>query len=325
MTGTARTAIGLLDMVLGRFLMMRQRQRGGGTVLLYHRVTPEPDPAFPPLPPAVFEEHCTLIKRCFNVLPLGVMVARRRQGQSLKGCCAITFDDGYGDFLEHAYPILERHALPATHFLVVDCVLSGRAPWPLRLNRLVWNAQPDGQDARPCGGSWREEASALKTQLARMPAAERYSCLEEREAQFSLRPPEPRMLRAGDLAKCDPDLVEWGSHTVSHAMLGYCGSEMAQSELRESRGRLEEVVGSSIRCVSYPNNSYSPEVMRVAQACEYECAFAVNQCEIDGHAPLYALPRFDIGHMTARMLRLELSRALVPMRRLRDAFQTRSA
>src|SRR5690348_5948257 len=102
--------------------MLAQRQREEALVLLYHRVSPEHDPVFPPLPPEVFADHCRFIKNHFSVISLTELVERHRQGRSLKRCCAITFDDGYRDVLDHAYPILKQYALPATIFLVADCI-----------------------------------------------------------------------------------------------------------------------------------------------------------------------------------------------------------
>ncbi|MCS4503040.1 polysaccharide deacetylase family protein [Arhodomonas aquaeolei] len=40
----------------------------------------------------------------------------------------LTFDDGYENFREHAWPILRRHGFPATVFLVAERV-GGRAEW----------------------------------------------------------------------------------------------------------------------------------------------------------------------------------------------------
>src|SRR5215813_12064633 len=42
---------------------------------------------------------------------------------------AITFDDGFGNFTEHALPVLERLRLPATVF-VISGYCGGRNNWP---------------------------------------------------------------------------------------------------------------------------------------------------------------------------------------------------
>ena len=40
-------------------------------------------------------EHLDLLTGLFDVLPLAEFVARLATRRSLRGCCALTFDDGY--------------------------------------------------------------------------------------------------------------------------------------------------------------------------------------------------------------------------------------
>jgi peptidoglycan/xylan/chitin deacetylase (PgdA/CDA1 family) len=42
---------------------------------------------------------------------------------------AVKFDDGYRDNYEIAAPILEKAGVPATFYVTVDCVESGKLPW----------------------------------------------------------------------------------------------------------------------------------------------------------------------------------------------------
>jgi peptidoglycan/xylan/chitin deacetylase (PgdA/CDA1 family) len=47
---------------------------------------------------------------------------------SVSHCVALTFDDGYQNFRDHAFPVLQRHGFPATVFLAVG-LLNGNARW----------------------------------------------------------------------------------------------------------------------------------------------------------------------------------------------------
>jgi len=110
------------------------------TILCYHSV----DPAWEsPLAsrPAELEAHCRWLARHRTVVPLAEAVTRLdRSGRLPSGLAAITFDDGFTGVLEHALPVLRRHGLPATVFLVAQTLteeglpprwVRTPPPWPL--------------------------------------------------------------------------------------------------------------------------------------------------------------------------------------------------
>jgi peptidoglycan/xylan/chitin deacetylase (PgdA/CDA1 family) len=85
-------------------------------VLLYHRVTDlKHDPHGLAVRPDRFAEHCEVLRRRCDVVPLGAPMASVRQ-------VAITFDDGYADNAGDARRILAAAGLPATFFVTVGRV-----------------------------------------------------------------------------------------------------------------------------------------------------------------------------------------------------------
>lgn len=90
------------------------------TILCYHSV----DPAWEsPLAvrPEEFEAHCDWLTRHRTVVPLADAATRLdRSGRLPSGLAVITFDDGFTGVLDHALPVLRRHGLPATVFLVAQ-------------------------------------------------------------------------------------------------------------------------------------------------------------------------------------------------------------
>ncbi len=97
-----------------------RKHRPAGKVLLYHAVSDDRD--FPSssgtnLTPAQFERQVLFLKQNYSVVRLG-----SGENSSGKPPLAVTFDDGYRDSFENAYPILKRYNLPATFFLTVSRV-----------------------------------------------------------------------------------------------------------------------------------------------------------------------------------------------------------
>src|SRR5690242_4111303 len=75
-------------------------------VLAYHKVSPDPHPFFEPVHPAIFEQQMQFISRSYRVMPLLEIVERNLYGDIPDQAVAITFDDGYRDNYEYAFPIL---------------------------------------------------------------------------------------------------------------------------------------------------------------------------------------------------------------------------
>ncbi len=93
-------------------------------VLLYHRVAPIGGPDDPLcVTPEQFEAHMRyLAERGFTTCGLhGASGARRP--------VVVTFDDGYLDTYSIAFPILERHGLTATVFLVTAAIGAASDGW----------------------------------------------------------------------------------------------------------------------------------------------------------------------------------------------------
>ena len=72
--------------------------------------------------PDLFREQM----ECF--LKLQIPVVPLREAQRAPGSVALSFDDGYDNFLEFGYPVLAKHGLPATLF-VVSGYCGRRAGW----------------------------------------------------------------------------------------------------------------------------------------------------------------------------------------------------
>jgi SAM-dependent methyltransferase len=104
-------------------------------ILMYHRIAPRSGiPARYCVSPEAFDAQLrALATRGFRCVSLDewrrAMIARR----PLAGrCVVLTFDDGYRDFLDHAWPLLQRYGFTATIFLPTDFVGS-ESRWDARL------------------------------------------------------------------------------------------------------------------------------------------------------------------------------------------------
>jgi peptidoglycan/xylan/chitin deacetylase (PgdA/CDA1 family) len=86
------------------------------TVLLYHSISSADD--FLAVPPAVFEEQMRYLRNNLQIVPLSRAFEHAAGTPVERDSVAITFDDGYRDFIENVQPILVRHGMPATVFVL---------------------------------------------------------------------------------------------------------------------------------------------------------------------------------------------------------------
>lgn len=89
-------------------------------VFMYHSISPStaPDPHRLRVHPARLDRHLRLLGRLgLRGVSLGELVRAQAEGRA-RGLVGLTFDDGYTDFLEHAVPLLERHGMTGTLYVV---------------------------------------------------------------------------------------------------------------------------------------------------------------------------------------------------------------
>lgn len=127
--GYRRTAA-LVGAVTGRTASLLANRRGQVLILMYHRVLPD-EADVSGLEPGMFvrastfERQVAWIKERWPVRTLGRAIAEP-PAEEAPAVCVITFDDGWRDNLTVAWPILKRHDVPATIFVVSDWIAAGR-------------------------------------------------------------------------------------------------------------------------------------------------------------------------------------------------------
>ncbi|MCU1368971.1 MAG: hypothetical protein JWO77_165 [Ilumatobacteraceae bacterium] len=101
-------------------------------ILLYHGVDDHAPVGLEPyvMDPARFDEHMRyLVERGCTGLTVSDLCDLIDRGDPVPAdTVVVTFDDGLADFGEHAWPILRSHGLPATLYVVSDCI-GGEARW----------------------------------------------------------------------------------------------------------------------------------------------------------------------------------------------------
>jgi peptidoglycan/xylan/chitin deacetylase (PgdA/CDA1 family) len=99
-------------------------------VFMYHSISPStgPDPHALRVHPARLDRHLRLLRRLgLRGVSLSELLRATDRGEA-RGLVGLTFDDGYTDYLEHALPVLQRHGMTSTLYVVAGR-LGGSNQW----------------------------------------------------------------------------------------------------------------------------------------------------------------------------------------------------
>lgn len=98
-------------------------------IVVFHRVRDDVPPNPITCTTAEFRAYCDLFERYFDVVSIAELLRRMADGESIRRCLAITFDDGYLDNATFAAPELKRRGLPGCFFIATEFIGTRRVPW----------------------------------------------------------------------------------------------------------------------------------------------------------------------------------------------------
>jgi peptidoglycan/xylan/chitin deacetylase (PgdA/CDA1 family) len=294
---------------------LRRWAKPGGVVLMYHRVTDlVPDTYDLAVSPAHFAEHMEVVRRTCVPMHLIEMMKALAAGRLPRRAVAVTFDDGYYDNFQEAYPILRAAGVPATVFVVSGHVDSRREFWWDELERaLLVPAQVpprlqfslNGRDYAWPTGTPDERAVAhrrLHSLISQQTTEQRMQLLDKLVAWSRVLPegrPTYRAMRSDEMAELvSGGLVDIGGHTVNHPALSRLHPTEQRVEIEEGCRRLEEILGRRIEVFAYPYgravdwNSASAQIVREAGL---QGAVTTIPGYVEAGADPYRLQRWAVG------------------------------
>jgi peptidoglycan/xylan/chitin deacetylase (PgdA/CDA1 family) len=246
---------------------------------------------------AMFERHLDAIGRRFRFVSLDEIGDRITRGVPFsEPVAAVTFDDGYHDVYEHAFPVLKRKGIPAAVFVVTDLV--GRPFWQVhdKLYYLVAKAFATWDDPRrqlwgllrnlglPAEGISRAREATrtpLLTVSALLPGlaqAEVYRLMDGLEASVGNGFHDvPLTLDWPELAEMRRAGFTIGSHTRSHVSLPMESDAVVADELETSRRHLEQHLGEPVTHFAYPGGQFTGRVVEAVARAGYRFAYTACQ------------------------------------------------
>jgi peptidoglycan/xylan/chitin deacetylase (PgdA/CDA1 family) len=254
---------------------------------------------------AMLERHLDRIGRDFEFVGLDEIGRHLDEGKPFtRPVAAVTFDDGYSDFYEHAAPLLRRKGIPAAVFVVTDLV--GESAWMVhdKLYHLVTKAfatwpHPerrlfdllDDLDVPVAGvrhaGGMRSPMDAVSALLPGLPLSDIRNVMAGIEASVGNGfVDKPRILSWPMVSELHRAGFTIGSHTRRHVSLPVEPPESAMAELVESKRVLEDRLGEPVLHFAYPGGQFTPAAVDAVAAAGYRFAYTACHHGDSRHAPL---------------------------------------
>jgi peptidoglycan/xylan/chitin deacetylase (PgdA/CDA1 family) len=280
---------------------------------MYHRVLPQNDPDLQSIQPGlyvtpeVFEKQVAFLSRRFKVISLGKLSDLHQSGMPIpKNCAVVTFDDGWRDNFENAFPILRRYNIPATVFLATDFIGTNNILWFYLAGKVIEKANipPDRLSAILRRGIEREASSGVAGDMIEaLKALDHESILtviheiasEAGIPETDLHPDDNMMLNWEQVAEMSRGGIEIGSHGCSHRILTHLEQAEVKRELTCSKEIIESKLGRKIDIFSYPNGDYDSKIKDLVREAGYALAVATRgNTEDKGMIDIFALKRVGV-------------------------------
>jgi peptidoglycan/xylan/chitin deacetylase (PgdA/CDA1 family) len=258
--------------------------------------------------PGAFEAQVRFLKRHFDLI--GPADLAQALGNGRGRHVLITFDDGYRDNYEWAFPILRSHGVGAIFFVSTGFLDRPRLAWWDEIAWMVRTSTRSHVAARP----WlpapvaldepdRERAvRALVNRYKTLPgdATSAYcDCLAE--ATGSGRATGSH----ADAVWMTWDMVREmaaagmgiGGHTVNHPVLAQLPHEQQEEEIAGCRARLEAELGQPMTCFSYPvgnSQAFNADTRTCLEAHGVQFAFSYKGAVRLHHRDPYDIRRLAV-------------------------------
>ena len=277
-------------------------------ILCYHRVGTDGIPFFSRLTPRMFEAQMRYVRKHFRVVSLSQLCREMQEGQLVKPTVAVTFDDGYRDLYTHAFPVLREYQIPATIYLVGQCVETGEVPWYDRIF-LALQVAPGPFLELEKDSPRRFELSSpaarataawgIVNYLRSISNVQRlaWCAAFERRIPLPLQSLEGRMLDWQQVRSMSREGIFFGAHTMSHPVLSQLDAPTLEAELASSKQLLEQGLDSPVEDFAYPfgkPQDFSANDENVLKRCGYKSAVTTSNGLNTSGANVFRLLRYQI-------------------------------
>ena len=290
------------------FFPLLCRNRKLRIVLMYHRVIDcLPDDKFFDsgmyVTAHALEKHILQIRKYFQIVPLAEILNPNVTVN--ENICAITFDDGWYDNYQFAFPVLKKHNVPASIFLPVKYIGTDRQHWFQVFWETARYASANGvlsnftsDLCRSLSGYVTLEDATLKTimlHLKHFPPAKLDQLMNTIQEKYGSRYSTTRSTMNWDeVNEMENHNISFGSHSLNHFILTSLDSTQKCKEITDSFKFLSQKLSNFLPFFCYPNGNWDDECIQYVQAAGYQGAVTTRRGSVTQHQNSFLLNRIGM-------------------------------
>lgn len=289
-------------------------KENSAAILAYHRVASSTiDLNLLNVSPQNFSAHMAELKSQRTILPLEELIQQVKKGEINTGAVAITFDDGYLDFINNALPILQQFKIPATLFITTGAATrTGYTFWWDRLEEMLKSCSTN-KIFEIIGSEFNDQFlldAVLRFQRLCLdmpvPAIDEFLRISM-NTDNTLEHPTLTIPELAEAIFNAPEITI-GSHSVSHSQMSILHPIFQKIELAESKRIIEKVFkgrNSNFFALPYGHpGSWNESTIKIAKSLGYKGILTTQQKLINNNdIKLYTIPRLLVRDWSASEFR----------------------
>src|SRR6185369_8868679 len=250
------------------------------------------------VPLEAFDRQMKFLRERYVPVSLEDVVEAVGGGRALPNLAvAVTFDDGYRDNHQYAFPVLRKYGIAGTFYITAGCVNMGEPLWTSRL-RYYFTAtqQPSLTLSQPeprqldltspaaRNASFAYTIAAIKS-AGKVRGGEIFRHVEAKLAVTDLAPLSNCMMTWGEIEEMGAGGQIIGAHTLTHPNLPGLPHDEAEAEIAGSKSLIEEKIKTPVLHFAYPNGRGVSHYNEPVREMVKKAGFLSSVTSIDG--PVY--------------------------------------
>lgn len=254
-----------------------------------------------------FKQHILYLKKKYRIISLERLCGFIHSGAQIPDyTVVITFDDGYRNVLENAYPLLRDYGIACSIFLTGK--LTNNNDW-LWLDKLEYMADITRKETVNIFGRdynlknkllKRRFLNSIRDKLKRVNEETRNRIMQDLILKLDVDIPRHPLGEYGLLSyeqarQMDKRLISFGAHTPEHTILTLENNEKIRLLILQSKQEISHQLQRDMNLFSYPNGNYNNSIKEILKENGFICGLTTNYGMNGADADLFELKRISVS------------------------------